>query len=197
MPDGLQLVKNSVPDPVYHTLVITRENGSHVYGSVLTFYEPVQDPELLNSLGRLQSEYLSRCRFGISPDESLLFNQSCDKLYSTTCICFITSQPIFTPLKPYLDQLYAVTMGSQNAAFPIESYLYNILYEVCLPQPGRSICFSGPLGSINWYLPGELDLPLCDYSFRVLFEQLGAKNVIKFLTCVLLEQQILLKSSGK
>ena len=35
----------------------------------------------------------------------------------------------------------------------------------------------------------------CDYSFRQLFELLGIKNVLRLLTCLLLEHQVLLKSS--
>lgn len=196
MPDGLRLVKNIGPRPQFHTMVITRENGSHVYGSVLTFYEPVQEGKTLDSLLALQNEYESNCRFGISPDESLLFDQTCDELYASASLCFVTTHPVFAPLKTYLDQLYAVAMEGESCLLPVESYLYNLLYEVCLPDPGRTLSFTGPLGSFNWYFPGKWDLPLCDYSFRVLFERLGVKNVVKFLTCILLEQQVLLKSSG-
>ncbi len=196
MPDGLRLMKNFNPLPKFHTMIITRENGTHVYGSVLVFYEPIADQTILDSVLTLQNEYESNCRFGISPDESLLYNPTSDELFSSASLCFVTTVPVFSPLKVYLEQLYAVTMEGEHASLPIESYLYNLLYEVCLPDPGRTVSFSGPLGSLNWYFPGKSDLPLCDYSFRTLFEHLGVKNVLKFLSCVLLEQQIFLKSSG-
>lgn len=196
MPDGLQLTKNFRPRPKFHTMLITRENGSRVYGSVLIFYEPVDDQKPLDTLLRLQNEYESNCRFGISPDESLLFDQTCDELYASTALCLITTTPVFSPLKAYLDQLYAIAMEDEPASLSIECYLSNLLYEVSLPDPGRLMSFTGPLGSFNWYYPGKLDLPLCDYSFRIFFSRLGVKNIIKFLSCVLLEQQILLKSSG-
>ena len=196
MPDGLRLMKNFAPRPNFHTMVITRENGSRVYGSVLIFYEPIAEQKVLDSLLTLQNEYESNCRFGISPDESLLYDQTSDELYSSASLCFVTSLPVFSPLKVYLDQLYAISIEGEPASLSIESYLYNLLFKVCLPDPGRIVSFTGPLGSLNWYFPGKLDLPLCDYSFRTLFKHLGVKNVLKFLTCVLLEQQIFLKSSG-
>ena len=56
---------------------------------------------------------------------------------------------------------------------------------------------SGPLGRIAWRLPSLSELPLCDYSFRQFFELLGVRNVLKLVTCILLEHQLLLKSSGK
>ena len=197
MPDGLKLTKNLYPRPKFHAMVITRENGSHVYGSVLTFYEPVNNQTSLDSLIALQNEYESNCRFGISPDESLIFDATSDELFASSSLCLVTTLPVIAPLRAYLDQLYSATMEGEPTPLPLESYLYNLLYEVCLPSPGRTLSFVGPLGSLNWYFPGKNDLPLCDYSFRTLFERLGVKNVIKFLTCVLLEQQILLKSSGK
>ena len=46
-------------------------------------------------------------------------------------------------------------------------------------------------------MPARLDLPLCDYSFREFFEMLGVRDILKALTGVLMEHQILLKSSGE
>ena len=42
-----------------------------------------------------------------------------------------------------------------------------------------------------------MELPLCDYSFRELFELLGIRTIVRLLTCLLLEHQVLLKSSSK
>lgn len=195
MPEGLKLVKNVIPEKAFHSLLITRENGCRVYGSVLTYYEPVHNRELLDSMDTLQNDYLSKCRIGMSPDESHFFNRSCDTLYISKCLCLVTSLPIFQPLKPYLEQLYACTIGTETATLPIESYLYNLLYEVSLPEPGKSLNFHGPLGSIMWLLPGKWDLPLCDYPLKALFEHVSLQNIIKLMTCVLLEQQILIESS--
>lgn len=74
-----------------------------------------------------------------------------------------------------------------------------------LPQPGKSI---------RIYLPPEeahlsavvltlqrpdptCELPLLDFPLRLLFTYLGVECVIQLLTCVLLENQVLLRSNGE
>ena len=37
----------------------------------------------------------------------------------------------------------------------------------------------------------------CDYSFRQFFELFGVRNVLRLVTCILLEHQLLLKSFGE
>lgn len=41
------------------------------------------------------------------------------------------------------------------------------------------------------------ELPLLDYPLRVMFSTLGVECVVQLFTCVLLEHQVLLRSSGK
>lgn len=85
----------------------------------------------------------------------------------------------------------------------LESYVYNILYEVSIPQPGRSIRIYLPpeeahLNPIPTILqrPALVDeLPLMDFPIRLLFSYLGVECVIQLFTCVLLENQVLLRSS--
>lgn len=87
----------------------------------------------------------------------------------------------------------------------LESYVYNILYEVVIPEPGRSIRIYLPpeephLPPIPTILqrPGLYDeLPLMDFPIRLLFTYIGVECVIQLFTCVLLESQVLLRSSGK
>ena len=80
----------------------------------------------------------------------------------------------------------------------IESYVHNLLYEVPTPLPGRSMCFSCPLAdSVVIQRPGSIEeLPLFDFSLRELFTLLGVDCLIQLFTCVLLEHQVLLCSSG-
>lgn len=74
-----------------------------------------------------------------------------------------------------------------------------------IPQPGRSIRIYLPpeephLPPIPTVLqrPGIHDeLPLMDFSIRLLFSYIGAECAIQLFTCVLLENQVLLRSSGK
>lgn len=86
----------------------------------------------------------------------------------------------------------------------LESYVYNILYEVSTPPPGRSIRIYVPaqephLPPIATILqrPGLSDeLPLMDFPLRLLFTYLGVDCVLQLFTCVLLENQVLLRSNG-
>ena len=80
----------------------------------------------------------------------------------------------------------------------IESYVRNLLYEVPTPQPGRSVCFSCPLAdSVVIQRPGSIEeLPLFDFLLRELFTLLGVDCLVQLFTCVLLEHQVLLCSSG-
>lgn len=86
----------------------------------------------------------------------------------------------------------------------LESYVYNILYEVTIPQPGRSIRIYLPpeephLPPIPTILqrPGLNDeLPMMDFPMRLLFSCIGVECVIQLFTCVLLENQVLLRSTG-
>ena len=203
MPDGLTFKKNlhDLHHGDFHSFLITRENGTRAYGSVLLFYELVQDTKVQNVLESIQTKYRESRRPGTNIEEDSFFNRAEDKLYASKCICFVTVQPIFRPLRAYLEQLYAIETAKDksmvSAELPLESYLYNILYEVSLPPPGKTVRFSGPLGRISWRHPSQEEFPLCDYSFRELFRLLGVRNVIKLLACILLEHQILLKSAGK
>lgn len=86
----------------------------------------------------------------------------------------------------------------------LESYVYNILFEVIVPEPGRSIRIYLPpeephLPPIATVLqrPGLDELPLMDFPIRLLFSYIGVDRVIQLFTCVLLENQVLLRSSGK
>lgn len=197
MPEGVQLSKEPSHHFSFHSLLITRENGSRQYGSVLTYHEPVTNPLILDALESHQNEYQSHSRGGSDLSQYWYFNRSSDALYATKCLCFITSLPIFQPTRSYLEQLYAISVGNDRGSLPIESYLYNLLYETSLPGPGVMLKLHGPLDLITWRLPGNEELPLCDYSFRAFFESISLKNILQLLTCVLLEQQILLKANGK
>lgn len=90
-----------------------------------------------------------------------------------------------------------------GAGLSLESYVYNILYEVSIPQPGKSIRIHLPpeeshLPPIQFILQRPNltnELPLLDFPFRTVFSLLGIEHVIQLFTCVLLENQVLLRSS--
>jgi hypothetical protein len=147
MPEGLRFRKN-LQDPhthhkTTHTFCITREDGSRMYGTVLTYYELTTDLMVINSFEAFQSKFLEKQRTKLHTNQDYNFSVAKDRLYAPKCLCFLTSAPIFQPLKAYLEQLFAITMGDVRSDLPVECYLYNLLYEVSLPDPGRTLRFNG------------------------------------------------------
>ena len=148
MPEGLVFKKNleNPNQTQFHSFLITRENGSQAFASVLTFYEQVTDLAMLSTLDALQRSFLQTRMVTLnSADNESTFDPDTDKLYAPKCLCFVTCKPVVRPCQAYLEQLHAVTAGGKQASggLPVESFLYNILYEVPLPAPGKTTKFTG------------------------------------------------------
>lgn len=208
LPRGLLFAKEGhVPDPQFHSFLVTKEDGSHVYGSSLTFYELVTTEKVLHALEMLQTMYKQDVltQRGSSPQrvESEAVDsgdfefdrERGDKIYVSQCVSLVSQIPFVWPYEQYLSQLYDVSR-SNDAPLPLESYIHNLLFEVPLPPPGRSLRLMGPRGPITCIRPSmERSLPLLEYSIRKLFDWLSLDDVILVFTCFLLEHQILLVAS--
>ncbi|XP_075796702.1 DENN domain-containing protein 5B isoform X3 [Pelodiscus sinensis] len=219
MPKGLSFrTQTDNRDPQFHSFIITREDGSRTYGFVLTFYEEVTSKQICTAMQTLYqmhnaeqyssvyaSSSCSMDSLASSIDEgdatSLAklqqynsYDISRDTLYVSKCICLIAPLPFMQASKKFLIQLYKAVTSQQPPPLPLESYIHNILYEVPLPPPGRSLKFYGVYEPIVCQRPGPNELPLSDYPLREAFELLGLENLVQIFTCVLLEMQILLYS---
>lgn len=97
----------------------------------------------------------------------------------------------------FLSQLHRAVTAATAPPLPLESYIHNILYEVPLPAPGRSLKFHGVYEPIVCQRPGLGELPLADFPLAEAFSLLGVENLVQVFTCTLLEMQILLYSQGK
>lgn len=222
MPKGLSFrTQTDSRDPQFHSFIITREDGSRTYGFVLTFYEEVTSKQICTAMQTLYqmhnaehyssvyaSSSCSMDSLASSIDEgdttSLLklqrynsYDISRDTLYVSKSICLITPLPFMQACKKFLIQLYMAVTSQQPPPLPLESYIHNILYEVPLPPPGRSLKFYGVYEPVICQRPGPNELPLSDYPLREAFELLGLENLVQVFTCVLLEMQILLYSQGR
>lgn len=122
------------------------------------------------------------------------YDISRDTLYVSKCICLITPMSFMKACRSVLQQLHQAVTSPQPPPLPLESYIYNVLYEVPLPPPGRSLKFSGVYGPIICQRPSTNELPLFDFPVKEVFELLGVENVFQLFTCALLEFQILLYS---
>ena len=193
LPDGLHLKRTPFPEddrPEFHSFLITKEDGSRIYGCALSFYEVCTDQKLLEAITSHQQ----------ITENALIVSESDEKrggsLCVQKCICLTSSFPHVSPLKQYLIQLHRTTIGGEKLSIPFEMYLTNLLYDVPAPLPGKSIQFHAPLSKLTCKMPGILEFPLCDYSLLSLIQKIGLKNLVKVLTCMLLEHQLLITSES-
>uniref|UniRef100_A0A8C2XC31 DENN domain containing 5A n=1 Tax=Cyclopterus lumpus TaxID=8103 RepID=A0A8C2XC31_CYCLU len=211
-------------EPQFHSFIITREDGSRTYGFALTFFEEVTSKQICSAMQTLyhmhnaeQYDILhtptsppgpevhrhqhsqTRPVLHAAPAISRLqrFNSydiSRDTLYVSKCICLITPMAFPQACRKVLKQLHQAVSSPQPPPLPLESFIYNILYEVPLPPSGRSLKFSGVYGPVVCQRPSTSELPLFDFSIGEMCNLLGVENVLQLFTCVLLEMQILLYS---
>uniref|UniRef100_A0A5F9C307 DENN domain containing 5B n=1 Tax=Oryctolagus cuniculus TaxID=9986 RepID=A0A5F9C307_RABIT len=219
MPKGLSFrTQTDNKDPQFHSFIITREDGSRTYGFVLTFYEEVTSKQICTAMQTLYQMHnaehpgsvhassscsmdslASSCEEGDTTSLLKLqrynsYDINRDTLYVSKSICLITPLPFMQACKKFLFQLYRAVTSQQPPPLPLESYIHNVLYEVPLPPPGRSLKFYGVYEPVICQRPGPNELPLSDYPLREAFELLGLENLVQVFTCVLLEMQILLYS---
>ncbi|XP_074050887.1 DENN domain-containing protein 5B isoform X2 [Macrotis lagotis] len=219
MPKGLSFrTQMDNKDPQFHSFIITREDGSRTYGFVLTFYEEVTSKQICTAMHTLyqmhNAEHYSSIYASSSCSMDSLtsninegdttslaklqrynsYDISRDTLYVSKSICLITPLPFMQACKKFLLQLYKAVSSQQPPPLPLESYIHNILYEVPLPPPGRSLKFYGVYEPVICQRPGPNELPLSDYPLWEVFDLLGLENLVQVFTCVLLEMQILLYS---
>nr|XP_028587548.1 DENN domain-containing protein 5A isoform X6 [Podarcis muralis] len=217
MPKGLSFkTQADAREPQFHSFIITREDGSRTFGFSLTFYEEVTSKQICSAMQTLyhmhNAEYdilqtpptndkdicstIEHCN-GTSVTKLQRFNSydiSRDTLYVSKCICLITPMSFMKACRRVLEQLHQAVTSPQPPPLPLESFIYNILYEVPLPPAGRSLKFSGVYGPIICQRPSTSELPLFDFPVKEVFELLGVENMVQLFTCALLEFQILLYS---
>ncbi|XP_077285718.1 DENN domain containing pinstripe [Arctopsyche grandis] len=126
-----------------------------------------------------------------------------DKLYVSKSIALICRHAYVRAARLFLSNLYKSLPRQPGPGLSPEAFVYNILYEVNLPSPGQTLKFFlppleshlSPISTVIYRprLPDEL--PLLDYQLREMFVLLGAECIIQLFTCVLLENQVLLRSS--
>ncbi|XP_028263209.1 DENN domain-containing protein 5B-like [Parambassis ranga] len=122
------------------------------------------------------------------------FDPARDTLYVSKALCLVTQLPFLQASRQFLAQLHQAVTSQTAPPLPLESYVHNILYEVPLPPPGRSLRFHGVQGPIMCQRPGPGELSLGEYPLGEAFSLLGVDNMVKLLTCALLETQVLLYS---
>uniref|UniRef100_A0A4W4GHY3 UDENN domain-containing protein n=1 Tax=Electrophorus electricus TaxID=8005 RepID=A0A4W4GHY3_ELEEL len=199
MPKGLSFrTQADMRNPDFHSFIITREDGSRTYGFALTFFEEVTSKQICSAMQTLyhmhNAEQYDILHTSGTPTRFNSYDISRDTLYVSKCICLMAPMAFAQACRKVLEQLHRAVTSLQPPPLPLESYVYNVLYEVPLPPVGRSLKFSGVYGPVVCQRPSTAELPLFDFPMRDMFELLGVENVLQLFTCALLEIQILLYS---
>ncbi|XP_075214645.1 DENN domain containing pinstripe isoform X2 [Lycorma delicatula] len=219
LPHGLQFrTQKHILEPKFHSFVITKEDGRRTYGSSYVFYEEVHNRKICSAMQTLQAMHWAELSSGQPrtkpPDHNTrslprhfkltahrpkaaqsYYDHSKDTLYVTKSITLISQMPYVRAARLFLSGLYRCWKDQHSLS--LESYVYNLLYQVTIPQPGRSLtfhCYPDVKATIQ--RPSAIEeLPLFDFPLRELFNLMTVESVLQLFTCLLLENQILLCSS--
>ncbi|CAK9823615.1 DENN domain-containing protein 5B [Anthophora retusa] len=233
LPSGLRFrtQKHSV-EPTFHSFVLTKEDGHRTYGFSLVFYEECRNRKICAAMQTLQAMHITELSSGQngtpptarkgqdghntrslprhfklsahSPGAALgYYDSTKDKLLVTKSISLLCQQPYLHAAKTFLTNLYKCVPRHPGPGLSLESYVYNLLYNVPVPLPGKSLKFfipndepaKSPLELVIHQPTPSQELPMLDYPLKDMFTWLGADCVIQLFTCVLLENQVLLRSS--
>uniref|UniRef100_A0A7M5X9F3 DENN domain-containing protein 5A n=1 Tax=Clytia hemisphaerica TaxID=252671 RepID=A0A7M5X9F3_9CNID len=198
----------------FHSFLQTREDGTKIYGFVLTFFEEIKNTKLLLAMDTLfkmfDLELLSKStpasnqildrkekkRRRVQRGRSVYsFNKEVEPLYASKCISLIMKQPFFTLAHQLLENILDIGLSESKQNLTVESYIYNALYEIPCPPPGRSMKYVSTEGDpIIITKPLLNELPYFDYSLKEVLMTLGYENLVDLFTCLLLEHQILFLS---
>jgi hypothetical protein len=119
-----------------------------------------------------------------------------DTLYVSKSISIICSQPFVNTSTQVLHSIHKYVSRNDYDIHVLESFIYNLLYDIPLPSPGRSVRFWCLGGEASISRPREPEeLPVFDYPLLDFFDLLGVEAAIKLVTCALLEHQVLVFSS--
>ena len=172
--------------PKFHSFIITREDGSRVNGSSFIFYEEVtneqicaamqtlhhmHDAEILRSQAHTvlsiqeplkdHSPLQEQRRLYSETEEDFSYDIRTDTLYVSKCICLVSQMQYVSATRQFLRQLYEAVERPLSWHLPLESYIYNMLFEVPLPPAGRSMKYYGISTPIFCQRPSKYKLYAC------------------------------------
>ena len=117
-------------------------------------------------------------------------------LYVTKAIALILNEPLVFAAEKVLTTMQKYVNKNDYDLNILESLIYNLLHDIPLPSPGRSVRF-WCLGEVIMLsmpkIPHEMEV--FDFNFLEFFDIIGVENAVKLLMIVLLEHQVLVYSS--
>lgn len=163
-------------------VLLVNDGASKVYGSSLTFYETVSDPD--EFLSDTQKDFLNWN--DIKDDHSIHVNKS---------ICLLSQFPFGDTFDKWLRFLYRLVFENNHLTVPIERYITHLLDEVPFPSPSILVqlsSFSNDRIMLNQ--PDDSPFPRSGAGFKQLLSNLGPENCLQILLLAVTEQKILIHS---
>ncbi|XP_055329550.1 DENN domain-containing protein 5B-like isoform X2 [Paramacrobiotus metropolitanus] len=224
MPAGLTFrTEKHITGPKYHTFIVTREDGSRCFGYALIMFEEVKDSNICCAIRTLQEmhlaevtlkrhQYVGKASYTSSLPRSMklgsrklslaedtsdgsLYDMAKDKLFVSKCIAYVSQHQFMTAFRYLLLSLHERYRAPAPHELPVESYVFNVLYEISAPNLGQSSRFYFyPDSHFLLQRPSDQEIPLFEYSLRAFFGLFGVDTAVDLITCALLEHQILLCS---
>nr|CDS23721.1 RUN [Echinococcus granulosus] len=200
MPNGLRFFTETHPllqkarGPFRHAFIITREDGQRVFGYAILFPEEVTHPAVKATLRERQKRYRS------SPDSECRF-------FTMKAVGILSRWAFVSGFFGWLEDLWSSVYRKQMGDLTIESFVYNLLFEAHLAEPGQCSIVSGPACPHFFFRPsnyhGEDEarcamsswLPVFEYPLVQLLQLFSSSNLIRLLTCAFLEHRIVLLSA--
>eukprot|EP00053_Salpingoeca_punica_P020133 m.208684 g.208684 ORF g.208684 m.208684 type:complete len:1399 (-) comp17801_c0_seq1:205-4401(-) len=185
----------------FHSFVITREDGSRLYGASLIFFEQVKDSKILVALQML--EVMDQRMSELSPNKvdhksaqlatgEPPIDWQREKIYAPKSVCLLSQLPAVACFEHYLRQLFLLSR-QDPLPLPLECYITNLLFETPMPPPGMSLKFHCTQ-PIVLHRPSEDSLPMFEYSMRRLFALLPPRTLMMLFNCIIMEKQIVIRS---
>lgn len=121
------------------------------------------------------------------PDCGLPLHNPQDTLYVSKVVCLVTPLPFVSASRVVLQTLVGMVQSRESPPLPLESYLYNLLYELPLPPPGRSLRLSYLYQDHVCQRPGETPAAK-DAEWQTTLAQLRGKCRERCRCCLLTQR---------
>lgn len=176
--------------------VLTNVDGNHYYCAVLSFYEkisivpskPVDEEEENYTLAMGKPQILPATNASNITHHNIM--------YAPKCLALVSRLDYSETFKNCLKTIYTVYL--ENLPYMLETLIGNILGCIRIPiNGGPQVRFSIGAGDKQALQPPlSATLPVTGNCVRLLFKQLGKKNVLLLYCAAMTEHKILFHSSS-
>eukprot|EP01036_Dinobryon_divergens_P039294 gene39294-51774_t len=172
-PNGIQICEEPL-NPLFYSFVHTSEDGFHMMGCCLVFYEALTTIQCTNLRTMI-----------METDSKEAKKKKLESFFIPRCLCIISHWPFILSFKKILRQLYRLSLTPSS--IPIERYICNFIDDVPVPPAG--------LVDVTYYLGDQAVTFRCPPAnqpnvwsgvpMSPLFECLDPENVLLLLSAVL------------